>query len=88
MLKNLFGAMGVDPSAAGAMPDLAAMSGMMGGMGMPPMGGQPGAHPMGGQPGGAPPNQQDFEAQMNQFEQMFKSMGMQMDGGKEQPPQL
>lgn len=54
MLKNLFGAMGVDPSAAGGaggagggMPDLAAMMGGMGmpGMGMPGMGGQ--------QPGGA-----------------------------------
>ena len=65
-MKNLFGAMGMDPNAA-------AGAGGMPGMGM----GMPGMPGMGA--GGAP--QQDFAAQMNQFEQMFKSMGMQMDGG-------
>lgn len=63
MLKGLFGAMGADPSAAGAMPGMPGMPGMAGMPGMPGMGGT-GA----GQP--------DFAAQMNQFEEMFKNMGM------------
>ena len=52
----------------------------MPGMGMPGMG-MPGMSGMGGAPGAgaAQPSQEDFANQMNQFEQMFKSMAMQMN---------
>ena len=43
--------------------------------GMPGMGAMPG---MGGMPM-QPPSEEEFAAQMKGFEEMFKSMGMQMD---------
>ena len=61
MLKNLFGAMGVDPSAAGAggMPGMPGMG--FPGMGMP---GTPGMGQPQPQPGNQA-NQPDFASQMN-----------------------
>ena len=62
MMKNIFGAMGVDSSQMNnpMMPGMGS-----GGGGMPP--------------NMQPPNEEEFASQMRGFEEMFKSMGMQMN---------
>ena len=59
MMKNIFGAMGVDSSQ----------------MNNPMMPGAMGSN----MPNMQPPNEEEFAAQMRGFEEMFKSMGMQMN---------